>query len=1071
MIASDDIATAFGRVARLHAERIAVEDDSGALSYRELEQLADRIRDTLMAGASEPGRPVALLLANSIRAIAAILGVLKAGSPYVVLDPAHPPTRTQRIFRSARPCVVIAERADLQVADPLSGGDIPVLGLDALGSSRPASVRAEDTPVATDATAGLFYTSGSTGEPKGVQRTHAQILQRCAFEMAADKIRPDDTISLLYSCAYGASVADIFNALLGGARLSLFDVRQRGLLALRDWISLRRVTLLHLPAVLFRQLLTTLGQGEDFSRVRQLVPSGRLFRRDVEQFRRFFPQRCVMVSRFASAETSLVARLLIDHDTRIGGEVVPVGYPVAGKRVTIVDEGLVEVAPGQVGQIVVTSDHLSPGYWGAPLENAAKFRQGMERGAERSCLTGDLGRMAADGCLELLGRLDHQLKIRGYRVDLVEVEAALRTLDGVEHVALLPREDSEREPSLACYLSFRDAVPASPAMIRSALAEQLPQYMIPSTIVVLDEMPLLPNAKIDYQGLPGPDSGRAQSLRAFVAPRSPDEARIATIWSEVLRIDEVGVVDSFVELGGHSLLASRAALLIAEQFGLEVSPADLLAGVTVAQLAARIPIEGAQDSALPPLLPCDHGEAQPLSFGQGRLWFEQQLHPQSTRYNMPKLLRLEGELDMAALERALGILLARHAVLRTILFMTDAGPMQRITEDVAFRIPVIDLARFGDVERDQQLRKEVARVVERPFDLARDPMLRVCVLRLDHASHLLLLVTHHVATDHHSSAMLLGELSTIYRCCAARLEVPLPPPRLQYIDFAAWQHRLLEGDFLALQRAYWQERLSGAPPETRFPTDRPIPLRAAAHRAGGRVSLAVPTELTRALRTLCSVAGCTMFTMLLAVVNALLFSYSGQKDLVVGAPASGRCHRGMTHVAGFFANTLALRTTLHDDPSVAGLLARCRTTTVEAYRNVQFPFEQLLQALRIRQDRGGTPMVQVVLNCLEGEAPPIDFGSLVATRLELPRTTVAFDVVFNARHGARGLDVVVEYDRGLFEEGTMQRMLHRLHRLLELMCACPDTRISGLLLQLDSLHVATAGLGGTGAPDTEAGEI
>ncbi|HEY0411492.1 MAG TPA: condensation domain-containing protein, partial [Candidatus Dormibacteraeota bacterium] len=544
--------------------------------------------------------------------------------------------------------------------------------------------------------------------------------------------------------------------------------------------------------------------------------------------------------------------------------------------------------------------------------------------------TGDRLRWKADGRLEFIGRVDEQVKIRGFRIEPGEIEAVLSSHAEVREARVIVREDEPGEQRLVAYVVGE----ADADALREHLRRSLPEYMVPSVFVALERIPLTPNGKLDVKALPAPDL--ASAGERYVAPRTPAEEVLAEIWAEVLRLERVGVEESFFALGGHSLLATRVISRVRQVFGVEMPLRALFEGPTVAELAGRVEeIRRAGAPALPPVVPTERTAALPLSFAQERLWFIDRLDPGSAVYNIPVAWRLEGALDQAALERSLGEIVRRHEALRTVFAEVDEAPVQVVAPFGAFALPVEDLSGLGEADREAAVRRRAGEEAARPFDLSEGPLFRAALLRLAAEDHVLLLVVHHIVSDGWSMGVLYRELSVLYEAYREGRTSPLPELGVQYADYAAWQREHLRGEVLDRQLAYWKERLAGAPELLEVPTDHPRPAVQTFRGAHERIQLSV--ELLERLQALGRSEGATLYMVLLGAFQVLLSKYSGSDDVVVGSPIAGRTRGEVEALIGFFVNTLVLRADLSGEPTFLDLLRRVRATALAAYAHQDVP--------------------------------------------------------------------------------------------------------------------------------------
>ncbi len=664
--------------------------------------------------------------------------------------------------------------------------------------------------------------------------------------------------------------------------------------------------------------------------------------------------------------------------------------------------------------------------------------------------TGDLARWRNDGVLDFLGRADAQVKVRGYRIELAEVEAALLSHPDVAQAVALVREDAPGDKRLVGYVAAPESLDL--AALRTHLKQRLPEYMVPSALVRLDALPLTANAKVDRKALPAPDAVQATPAESFVAPRTPAEEQLAALWTQVLRVQRVGIHDNFFELGGHSLLATQVISRLRAAFGVELPLRALFEAPTVAALTRRIDAAvHARTVQTPPLVPVPHTGERPVSFAQQRLWFIDQLQPGGSAYNIPTALRLRGPLDVMAMEQAFTSLVERHESLRTTFDVRDGEPVQVIHALPHFPLPVVDLSTLPPEECEAEARRLATHEAQRPFDLARGPVFRALLLRLGEQDHVLIGTMHHIVSDGWSMGVLVRELTALYAAHATGQEARLPALPMQYADFAAWQRSWLQGEALERQLGYWRQQLSGAVPVLELPTGKPRPA-LQSHRGAWQPVL-LPASVTEALLALCQHEGTTPFMVLLAIWQVLLSRYSGQDDISVGSPIAGRTRAETEGLIGFFANTLVLRTHVRPEATFRELLAQVRATTLGAYEHQDVPFEKLVEELRPQRSLSHSPLFQVMLAFQNAPTSSMELkgGAEGGTPLnvesfESGMQATKFDLTLSLSQRPDGLGGTLSYRTDLFEQSTILRMVEHLGTLMKSAVSAPDTRVGELSL-------------------------
>ncbi|HVR97986.1 MAG TPA: condensation domain-containing protein, partial [Thermoanaerobaculia bacterium] len=690
-----------------------------------------------------------------------------------------------------------------------------------------------------------------------------------------------------------------------------------------------------------------------------------------------------------------------------------------------------------VGEIYIGGIGLARGYWNDPKKTAARFV--VDPAGERLYRTGDLGRYLPDGDVEFAGRADVQLKIRGFRVEPGEIEAALKQHRAVEDAVVVAREDGRGESSLVAYWVARQGT-ATPAELRAFLGGSLPDFMVPAAFVRLPAIPLTPNRKVDRRALPAPGRDDLGIDAAGDGAMTPAEELLAGLWSDLLGLAGVGRESRFFELGGHSLLLTRLASRVRDAFGVDLPLRRYFECPTLAALTREI--ETARAGRLPlrnlPVTPRPPGTGDlPLSFAQERLWFLQRLAPESPVFVLPRVLRIRGALSVPALSGALGEVVRRHEALRTA-FPVRQTPVQAVSPAVSPALPLADLRGLPPPAREAEARRVLAAAARRPFELAADLPVRALALRAGDEEHFLGLAVHHLVADGWSMRIVLHELATLY---ASR---PLPEPPLQYADFTLWQRAWMQGEVLAADLAYWRERLEGTPAGLDLPADRPRP-REVTYR-GGRLPAWLPAPQLAGLDLLGRRDGATLFMVLLAGFAALLCRSTGRNDVVVGSPVSNRSRAELEGVVGLLVNTLALRVRLDERRGFADLLRTVRDVALGAYDHQDLPFEKLVESLHPERDLARPPLFQTLLVLQDLPRPATDVAGLRFAEEAVENGSAQLDLSLYAARDEGGLLESWEYSADLFDATTVARMAAHLHVLLAAAVAEPRLPLADLPL-------------------------
>ena len=1044
----------------------AVVCEGRSLSYRELDRRASLLARRLHALGVGPDATVGVCMERSCELVVALLGVLKAGGAYLPLDPDYPADRLALMLHDAAPSAVVAQRR--------LGGRLPpwpgrLLWLDADGDADSDVPDMGDLALRPDHLAYVIYTSGSTGTPKGVMNTHRGVCNHCLWMQRQYRLTPQDAMLQKTPFSFDMSVSEFFWPLLAGARVVLARPGgHRDPASLAALIGEERVTVCHFVPSMLRPLLREPGLEQSCASLRDVFCGGEALPYELqEEFFAALP--CRLHNLYGPTEAAVE---MTYWECRRGDprQVVPIGRPMANTQMHVLDGGLQPLPVGTPGELYIGGVQLARGYLNRPELTADRFIQAP--GLGRLYRTGDRGRWLDDGSLEYLGRLDDQVKLHGIRIELGEVEAPLTAHPRVRQAVVLLREDRPGDRRLTAYVVPRDGDRPTAADLRSAPRTRLPAPLVPSAFVFLDRLPLTPNGKVDRKALPAPGPDRPELGPAYAPPRTPGEEALAGIWAPCWGWTGSAFTTTSSSWAGTRCWRCKSSRAC-QVFAVKLHVRSLFEAPTVAGLAQRVAAAGwtGRDLPTPPLrpntrpaqlpswrsamvisppnpLPPNTRPAKlPLSFAQERLWFLDQLGPGRAIYNEPLTLQVRGPLDVAALERSLQEVLRRHEVLRTTFRATAGLPEQVVAQETESRLSVTDLRQLPEQEREAAARRLAVQDARAPFDLSRDLMMRARLLRLGDEDHWLSLTLHHIAVDGWSLEVLRRELTVLYTAFAAGGPSPLAALPLQYADFAVWQRQWLPGEAFERQLRYWKRQLAGAPPTLDLATDRPRP--ALRTFRGARQTLPLGRALSQALRELSGREGATPFMTLLAAFQILLSRYSGQEDVVVGAPIAGRTHRELEGLIGFFVNMLVLRTDLSGDPTFRALLGRVREAALEGYAHQDLPFEKLVAELQPERTLQHSPLVQVLFVLQYAPRSPLEFGQATVSQAAVDSGTAKFDLTLSIREEADGWQAELEYSTDLFDAATAERMLGNYRTLLEGIAADPSRRLSELPLLAD----------------------
>ncbi|MFJ2510968.1 amino acid adenylation domain-containing protein [Streptomyces griseoviridis] len=1006
-------------------DAVAVIDEHGSVTYRELDERANRIAHHLTALGAGRDQLVGLCVERTAAMAAGLLGIMKAGAAYLPLDPSYPADRLAYMVQDSGARLVVTQR-ELRDRLPDTGATLVDLTEDrAALDAHPAT--ATETVVAPEDLAYAIYTSGSTGRPKGVLVSHRGIGNLAAVQARAFDVTPGSRVLQFASASFDAAFWEVCMGLLNGAALVLGS---KETLApgepLASYAAEHGVT----HATLTPATVAVLPEGRGLPADATLVVAGEASTADLvgrwSRGRR-------MVNAYGPTETTVCATI----SAPLGGATVPpIGTPIANFRVYVLDDALRPVPAGVRGELYIAGVGLARGYHGRPGLTAERFvANPYGEPGERMYRSGDVARWNTDGTLEYLGRADEQVKVRGFRIELGEIESTLALHPDVAQAVVVTHNTN-----LLAYVSPSGARRPSAGELRAHLAEGLPEHMVPSAVVVLDTLPLTPNGKVDRKALPAPGSVQENAGADRTAPRDAVEETLAGVWCEVLGVEDIGVHDDFFALGGNSILAVRAVSRMRAALGTTLPPRILFDTPTIAGLVVSLtPDETAEDPAIP-VAPRDG--ALPMSYGQQRLWFLADFDPDSAEYHTATGLRLTGTLDTAALRAAVQDLTDRHESLRTTFGVVGGRGVQVVHPRSAPEWRTEDLTGLAERPREERLRDLVRAEANRPYDLTAGPLVRVLLARLAEDEHVCVLGMHHIVTDGWSMGVVTRELGELYTVRVEGRAPRLPAVAVQYPDFAAWQRgRIEDGGLLDRQLEWWRGRLDGITP-LELPTDRPRP--PVRSSAGAEYTFRVPDGTTTALRELAQRHGATLFMALTAAVKTVFARWSGQEDIAVGTASANRDHRGTEDLVGFLVNTVVLRSRVDPEMSYARLLTGLKETVLEAFAHQDVPFERLVDISGATRDTSRTPLVQAMVVLQNAPAEPVRMPGLRTASHPVPREAAPFDLTVEFFETDDGLTTRVGYGTALFDEATIARFAGHLTTLLRAATAEPDRPLATL---------------------------
>ncbi len=1018
----------FERQADETPDAVAVQCRSEHLTYRQLNSQAENLAHDLRRRGVGAEVPVGILLERGVPMVVGMLGILKAGGVYIPLDPAYPQERLAFTLDDAKVKILITEPWLGALVPQYQGEKVYINPAAQTLSSLPAL---SCPAVHEQNLAYVIYTSGSTGRPKGVAIEHRSAATLVHWAKEVYERHELDVVLFSTSICFDLSVFELFVPLSCGGTvfvvqdaLELLQSPYAGALTLINTVPSALWELVRNSAI--PGSVTTINlAGEPL--LRDLVKEAYKKPNVRKVFNLYGPSEDTTYSTYA-----LLEKASDSHPA--------IGRPIGNSAVYIARDGLLPA--GIAGELCIGGAGLARGYLHQPDLTAQKFVPDSFSGSSGARLykTGDLARHRANGEIEFLGRLDHQVKVRGFRIELEEIEAALKRHDGVKEAVVVAREDGSGDKQIVAYVVPKRAEELDIAELREGLKGILSHYMLPQAFVVLVSIPLTRNGKIDRRSLPAPDQGAAKS-QEFVKPRTTMEQAVAAIWTDVLGREQISATDNFFYLGGHSLKTTQVVARIASRFNVELPLRVLFESPTLEEFSRLV--EQAIALRHSPATQCiervSREQAVPLSFSQQRLWFLHRIAPESPAYNIAYAAHFYGHLNMPALQQSIDEIVRRHEVLRTTFTQAEDQPLQIVHPEISLCIGHVDMRHLPEQDSHTHAQDLAAQEAQRPFDLQAGPLLRVTVMQQREREYLLLVAMHHIISDGWSLGIFMRELTSAYQAFSSGIPSHEPELNVQYADFSVWQRRWAEEEAVKVQIDYWKNQLGGMPALLDLPLDRPRPAVQSGH--GASVKFWLPRSTTAMLNELARQQDATLFMVMAGALKMLLAKYSGQNVITVGTVIANRNRVEVEPLIGCFVNTLALRTQLSDDLTFIELLQRVRSTTLEAYANQDVPFEKVAAEADASRDLGRSPLFQVMLVLQNAPGGNVELQGVRIQPEEVETQTAKFDLTVQFTELEKGLQGKLEYSTDLFNPETVGRMVAHLQSLLGSIAGDPQQRI------------------------------
>ncbi|MEK5097378.1 amino acid adenylation domain-containing protein [Bacillus sp. FSL W8-0848] len=985
-------------------DQTAVVFENHRLTYRQLNEKANRLARLLREKGVQPDSLVGIMMERSAEMIVAIMGILKSGGAYLPIDPEYPIDRIKYMIDDSKVNVILTD-------DP-SGKELETETIEFIDIQDQMIDEQDPADIANVNKSGdlayVIYTSGSTGKPKGVMIEHRSVMNLCSWHQTCYNIAQNDKSSIYASISFDAFVWELFPYITAGASVHVLNQETRlDVQQLNEYFNEHDISICFLPTQVCEQFTAL-----DNHSLRTLLTGG-------DKLNVFKEKNYQIVNNYGPTENTVVSTsFTIDKPYQN----IPIGKPISNVKAYILNQDNQLSPLGSAGELCLAGEGLARGYLHRPELTAEKFVPNPFAPEERMYRTGDLAKILPDGNIQFLGRVDQQIKIRGYRIEPGEIENRLLKYEDIDEAAVIAREDGGHDSYLCAYVVTAKNEITSEEM-RRFLKKDLPDYMIPAHFIKLEQLPLTVNGKLDKNRLPAPER-RGGLDEGYEAPRDKTEEKLASIWGEALGIEHIGISRNFFEAGGHSLKAAALLANIHQELKVKVPLRQMFETPTIKGL--REYIDSAKESAYPSIAKAEDKAYYRLSSAQKRLYILNQIEGSSVAYNMPFAMTIEGDFDVRRFESALQKIVKRHEAFRTSFVMADGEPVQKIEKEIDFHTAY-------SVNVTESVKEKISRFI-RPFRLDEAPLFRAEVIKMNENRHLMMFDMHHIISDGVSMDIFMKELSALYE------GKDLPPLNIQYKDYSEWEKEFVQHHELKKQEVYWLNIFKGDIPVLQMPTDYERPLTQSTE--GDTVTLTIEKETFGKLQHMAKENGVTMYMILLAGYTTLLSKYTGQEDVIVGTPIAGRKHGDLNHLIGMFVNTLAIRNHPEGKKTFREYLNEVKENTLSAYENQDYQFEELVEKVNIERDMSRNPLFDTMLVYHTAGMKPFAADGLRSEMLEIERGISKFDITVNASESRDGLTLEVEYCTALFKKERIERLAKHLIHLLKAAAENPDIELN-----------------------------
>lgn len=1012
-----------------YRENVALECGEEKISYEELDRHSNCIANMILSSnGNKKFANICILLNSKTRFITAMIGIFKAGCVFVPLDPAYPDKRIKKIIETVEPTMIITDPDNIYRLKNCSlNENTKVIAVsNQFYSDDKSQMHQPNVSYSIDDPIYIYFTSGSTGAPKAIVGKNNSLVHFIEWEMETFGVDETFHISQLTTPSHDPLLRDVFVALFSGGKVCIPKTKEMILDSeqLINWIDQSRISLIHCTPSLFRMFNSLNLSKQHFSQLKYILLAGeRIIPWELKSWFERFNNRIQLVNLYGSTETTMVKTFYLLKPGDVNRRSIPAGVPMKGAKVIILDNNMEVCPPGALGEIIIRTPYRSLGYYNHPELNKSKFIQNPFSNNPNDLIykTGDLGRILPDGNLEFCGRADRQVKIRGIRVELEEIENEILKYAPIKECAVHLISSSVNDEMLAAY--YVSNVEVDEAELRSFLEDSINHYMMPAHFINLETMPLTPNGKLDYDALPHPDRVTTQQSDS---PRDEIEKELAEIWLEILDISEVGVKQNFLHIGGHSLNIMTLISKVNKQFDVELPLSEVFKDATIEGIANYIRKSKRREYIQ--IAPVSRRRFYPVSSSQKRMLALSQFAPQATAYNMPCTMWIEGDLDKDRFENTFAMILARHEVLRTSFELVNSEYVQRVHEKVDFKINYFDVSL-------EQAEDMISSFIQ-PFHLEETPLFRAALIRISNLKHLFIFDIHHVVADAESMSIILREFVQLYEGNS------LEDLTVQFKDYCIWQSKFRETNNYKKQEHYWLELFKGELPTLQLPLDFVRPELKSFE--GDRVKYTLSSDLAADIREAASNGNATVHMFLMTAFYVLLHKYTGQEDMIVGTVSSARRHEEIKDNIGLFINTLPMRNYPYKEKSFTQLLNEVKSNAINAYENQDYPFEELIEKLEIERNTSRNPLFDVAFDLQSEDNEQIKTANLKFTPHFYEEKTSKFDLCIRSLEINGEVQFEIEYCLKLFRRETVEKLLQHYLNIIKEVLDNPAKKIADI---------------------------